>query len=118
MLHVAVNIQGLDELADAFVNAPELVAREAETAGQEAAAVLLAGIQGETPVVTGDLRDSNNVLLIGPFVLEAEATMPYAAIVHARDPFIDRGALAVEAETDAIYEAAMDRIAEGFQNAQ
>lgn len=113
-LRIDLQLEGLEELADAYQNAPETVARIAEQAGQEAIPVLGGHIGAFTPVVTGYLLSTEEVHLEGPFNLIATADAPYAGFVHERVPYIDSGVGAAEAEVDTIYEAAMDRLAEDF----
>lgn len=112
MLNVAVQIDGLDTLVEAFQNWPELVIEAADAAGQEARSVILQAIQAHTPVRSGFLRNSEDVALVDHFTLQAEATANYASFVHARVPFLELGEHDVAAEVEAIYDRALDRVAQ------
>ena len=120
MLRYEIYADGLDELADAFINAPTVVAKEAAVAGREASDAFLRYAREETPVRTGFLRESEEVVMIGPFYIEAQATAGYAGFVHdgtrhmAPNPFFDRATTRFESEVEAIYEDAIERVAHSF----
>lgn len=107
-------IDGLEELEDAYINAPEAVMREAERAGLEALPVLGNAIAVETPVVTGFLLRNESVSLEGVFNIVFADAAPYARFVNADNPFIERGLVAATPRVDAIYERALDRLATTF----
>lgn len=113
-LQVDIDIENLDLLADALLNAPAAVTAAAEDAGREAIAVLGPSIDAVTNVDTGYLVSNNVVFLAGPLSVMFENITPYAVFVNNRYQFVQRGVANVEFQVEAIYEQAFTDLAENF----
>jgi hypothetical protein len=117
-LRFDLDFEGLELLADAYANGPETVYRETVEAGREAGPVIGNAIAVETPVDTGWLLQNEDVHLEGAFNIIFSDPVEYAEMVNRRDPFVDRGLAEAEPAVDAIYERALDRVAQSFAHGQ
>lgn len=113
-LRIELETEGLELLSEAYLNAPEAVHQAALEAGREAVPILQDAIAGETPIDTGYLRSTEAVSLEGVFNISFTATAPYAAVVNAHNPYVERGTEIAAPRVTAIYDDAMDRLAETF----
>lgn len=109
-----LELEGAELLADALLNAPELVTDAAWRAGEGAARLLRPSIARFTPVDTGYLVSNGDVVVVDAFTVQYENITPYAGYVTAYVPYVELGRQAVAGDIDAIYERAFDDLAETF----
>lgn len=117
-LVVSIDIEGLDLLADALLNAPATVAHAADLAGRAAIPVLRRYITEHTHEVSGDLKRAHQFWMEGYFEIKYANDMPYAQYEEDYHGFYRTGVDAARSEVDAIYEAAYDDVARDFGSGQ
>jgi HK97 gp10 family phage protein len=115
-----ITIKGADELAAALDQAPQGTEQVIATGNAAAAPIIKASTQRETPVRTGFLRSSEDVLVRGSR-LEFRAEAPYASYVaygtsrQRANPFPDRGVAAAEPEVIREFEQAANVFVREFE---
>lgn len=109
-----MDIEGLDLLADALINAPERVTEAAWTASRRAARLLRPAIWTTTPVRTGYLQSNTEIMVADAFTVRYENITPYAPYVEARTGYVETGVERVMADVEAVYEHAFDDLAAMF----
>lgn len=117
-LVVSIDIEGLDLLADALLNAPERVTEAAWKASRQAARLLRPAIFTVTPVDTGYLQSLTQVTVVDAFTVTYENITPYAPHVEARTGYVETGVERVIGNVEAVYESAFDELARTFGSGQ
>ncbi len=81
-LEMKVEIEGLDEIREAFKKSPTVVRKHANKAIQESVITLLANARPETPIDQGFLRGTGMVMSFQDLLGTLENKAPYAVYVH------------------------------------
>lgn len=81
-LDMKIEIEGLDEIREAFKRSPTIVRKHANVAIQKSVLKLLANARPETPVDQGFLRGAAMVVSFQDLLGILENKAPYASFVH------------------------------------
>lgn len=111
---IEIEIENLELLSQALINAPETVNAALGDAGQEAIEILGPAVDRVTRVDTGFMQSNNEFRLESVFNVLYSNFTPYAGIWEARDQFVERGVESVQDEVEQVYEDAMDQVAAQF----
>lgn len=113
-LSVSIEIEGLELLSQALINAPETVNAALSDAGQQAIGILGPAVDSFTHVDTGFLLSNNEFSLESVFDVRFANFTPYASFQEADNQFVTRGVESVQDEVEQVYELAMDQVAIHF----